>query len=175
MFSCIFPALEVTSAPRDTQPSAYPQGRKYMNPPKKQWAVRKGRASPELSFTLPRLTDSYLPFNLALFLKVHPEQGPRIPKDQDQIRSCSPRAQTEAMRVRKKTPHLTDKPISSTPNSNHRHRVTTQLLVSALCAGDLFPSPYFNPISAPRIPKSFASAARTQKLWVFCLLDARAN
>lgn len=116
--------------------------------------------------------DSHLPFNLSFSHKAHLEQGPWILQNQVQTRSCSPRAQTEAMRARKKTPHPIGKSISSTPNSNHHHCVTTQL---RLWAGDLSPSPSSNPISAPRISKSFASAARTQKLWGFCLLEARAN
>lgn len=112
--------------------------------------------------------DSHLPFNLSFSHKVHPEQGPWIPQDQVQTKSCSSRAQMEAMRATKKTPHLTGKPISSTPNSNHRHCVTTQLWCQHCGLGTcplLHPLIPFLPQESPssllqlHVPKSFGLSA----------------
>lgn len=84
--------------------------------------------------------------------------------------------QPEAVRARAEDPqtlHGTGKPRLSTrvstPNPKYSQCAHNTAPEQVPRAGDLSHSPSFNPISAPSIPISLASAARTQKLWVFLL------
>ena len=176
MFPCIFPAPEVTSAPRDAQPCAHPRGRKHPKPPKKELGWEEGGTRLHQGSCL-LCSDSPLPLHLPFSPKFHPEQNHT--QDPGSLRVKSKpggAAQSHESQSRKlQTPHGAGKPRGSTPNPDRSSMPTTQLRQhQAPRAGDLSPSPSLNPVSAPSIPISLASATHTQKLWVFCLLDARA-
>lgn len=74
MFPCIFPAPEVTYAPRDAQPCTHPRVRKHLKPPKTEpgWEERGTRLHQGSCSLCP---DSPLPFHLPFSPKFHPEQN----------------------------------------------------------------------------------------------------